>query len=103
VETRKTFSFTGERKAESREQQTILILLLSDSFLCRVMQVSGTEQVGAGDIETFRCAHFTKNGHNYSMLQIKFSGRKPSPLFAFLAALAATRPATGRKNNWNNF
>lgn len=25
--------------------------------------------------ETFLCAHFTKNGHNYSMLQIKISGR----------------------------
>lgn len=55
--------------------KTILIRFLSDS-MCFFFVADAVMQAAVnGDMETFHCAHFTKNGHNYSMFQIKFPAK----------------------------
>lgn len=62
------------------ERKKVLILLLSDFFvLCK-----RPRQLTDRGRQTFLCAHFTKNGHNYSMFQIKISQRRATNFSRFL-------------------
>lgn len=66
------------------------------------------------ETQTFQCAHFTKNGHNYSMFQIK---KQPTHVVSTLEmistefnweinaieGLRSAKEANNFKFNWNNF